>query len=68
MIQEEDMMKMKNSIDKQNMNLSYKENKQFRFCIKFVLSSLISITIFTIVTISIKYKNRELIVKMKKCF
>ena len=60
MIQEDDMMKMKNSIDKQNMNLNYKVNKQFRFCIKFVLSSLFSIIIFVIVTISIKNKKREL--------
>ena len=60
MIQEDDMMKMKNSIDKQNMNLNYKVNKQFRFCIKFVLSSLFSIIIFVIVTISIKNKKKEL--------
>ena len=60
MIQEDDLMKMKNSIDKQNMNLNYKVNKQFRFCIKFVLSSLFSIIIFVIVTISIKNKKREL--------
>ena len=60
MIQEDDLMKMKNSIDKQNMNLNYKVNKQFRFCIKFVLSSLFSIIIFLIVTISIKNKKKEL--------
>jgi UDP-N-acetylmuramate dehydrogenase len=60
MIQEDDIVKMKNSIDKQNMNLNYNVNKQCRFCIKFVLSSLFSIIIFVIVTISIKNKKKEL--------
>ena len=60
MIQEDDLMKMKNSIDKQNMNLNYKVNKQCRFCIKFMFSSLFSIIIFVIVTISIKNRKREL--------
>ena len=60
MIQEDDIVKMKNSIDKQNMNLNYIVNKQCRFCIKFMLSSLFSIIIFVIVTISIKNKKKEL--------
>ena len=60
MIQEDDMMKMQNSIEKQNMNLNYKENKQFRFSIKFVVSSLFSIFIFLIVIITIKNGNRKL--------
>ena len=60
MIQEDDMIKIKNSINKQIINLNYEENKQFRYCIKFVLSSLFSIIIYVIVSISIKIRKREL--------
>ena len=59
-ILENDMMKMKHSIDKQNITLNYKENKLFRVCFKFIYSILFSIIIFLLVTTSIKCINKHL--------
>ena len=52
MIQEDDVMKMKNSFNKKNKNLNSKENKQFRLCLKFAFSILFSIIIFLIFAIN----------------
>ena len=54
------MMKIGNSIDKQNSQLNRKENRKFKFSIKFNLSLLFSLIICLIVVIVMKKRDMKL--------
>lgn len=60
-IQEDDKMKMKNSINKQNIPLNQTENKIFLYFIKFGFSLLFLLIIFLIATIIIKNREKQII-------
>ena len=59
-IQEDDKMKMKNSINKQNIPLNQTENKIFIYFIKFGFSLLFLLIIFLFATIITKNRNTQL--------
>ena len=59
-IQEDDKMKMKNSINKQNIPLNQTENKIFLYFIKFGFSLLFLLIIFLIATIIMKNREKQI--------
>ena len=65
-IQEDDKMKMKNSINKQNIPLNQTENKIFLYFIKFGFSLLFLLIIFLIATIIMKNREKQINIELSR--